>query len=155
MKDNNTRIFIAFPVILVIIFILVANSIHFALDERLLRALKGKLSESEREALALTPSELMQKMRVSRVPIESFVSGSFPPEALEALVPETALEPEFTIKDGLSLIVVTEKSRMAIINGIVVKEGDSIDGVKVVKIEHRRVLLKNKTAHWLHMEERK
>lgn len=155
MKDNKTKIFIAFPVILVIIFILVANSIHFAVDERLLRALEGKLSESERQALALTPSELMQKMRVSRVAVESFVRGSFPPEALEALVPETTLEPEFTIKDGLSLIVVSERSRMAIIKGIVVKEGDSIDGVKVAKIEPMRVLLKNKTTHWLHMEERK
>lgn len=154
MMDRKMWIFIAFPLILVIIFILVANSIHFAVDERLPRALKGELSEAERQALASTPSDIIIKQTL-RGRVESFVQGSFPPVALEALVPQEAPEADFTIKDGLSLIVVGERSRMAIIKGIVVKEGDSIDGMKVAKIEPRRVLLKNKTTHWLNMEERK
>jgi len=150
MMDNKTKIFIAFPLVLIIIFILIANSIPFWVDEGLLHSLKGELSEGEMQVLELAPADVMKRVnREIREPLESFVQGSFSQMAPEALAPD------FPIKEGLSLIVVSERSRMAIIKGIVVKEGDTIEGVKVAKIEPKRVLLKNKTSHWLNMEERR
>ena len=68
----------------------------------------------------------------------------FPTVALDTLAPQA--------EGGLSLIVIIGKSRMAIIKGVVVKEGDSIDGVKIARIETDRVLLKDKTTQWLYME---
>ena len=53
---------------------------------------------------------------------------------------------------SLSLVVISDNSKMAIIGGQVVKEGDSVYGLKVKKIEPERVLIKNKKAEWLYLE---
>ncbi|MDP3297014.1 MAG: hypothetical protein Q8N09_05390 [Thermodesulfovibrionia bacterium] len=142
--DNKIKISIVFPVILIIILILIANSIHF----------KGKFSEIEMQTLKFKPSGIMLKQRESaqvsadlKSPIDFTHVGSqglFPTVALDTLAPQAG--------GGLSLIVISGKSRMAIIKGVVVKEGDSIDGVKIVRIELDRVLLKDKTTQWLYME---
>ena len=141
---DNTKPKIVFPVILIIILVLIANSIHF----------KGKFSEIEMQTLKFTPSDIMLKQReraqVSedlKSPIDFTHAGSqglFPTVALDTLAPQA--------EGGLSLVVISGKSRMAIIKGIVVKEGDSIGGVKIVRIETDRVLLKDKTTQWLYME---
>ncbi|MEK7238872.1 MAG: hypothetical protein AAB012_05180 [Nitrospirota bacterium] len=142
--DNKIKISIVFPVILIIILVLIANSIHF----------KGKFSEIEMQTLKFTPSDIMlkQKERAQvredlKSPIDFTRAGSgglFPTVALDTLAPQA--------EGGLSLVVISGKSRMAIIKGVVVKEGDSIDGVKIVRIEPDRVLLKDKTTQWLYME---
>ena len=142
--DNKIKIAIVFPVILIIILVLIAKSIHF----------KGKFSEIEMQTLKFTPSDIMLKQReraqVSedlKSPIDFTHAGSqglFPTVALDTLAPQA--------EGGLSFVVISGKGRMAIIKGVVVKEGDSIDGVKIAKIETDRVLLKDKTTQWLYME---
>jgi hypothetical protein len=54
---------------------------------------------------------------------------------------------------SLSLVVVTGEEKMAIISGVLVREGDFIDDVKIERIEHNRVLLRNKTTKWLYPRE--
>ncbi|RJQ37991.1 MAG: hypothetical protein C4550_07235 [Nitrospiraceae bacterium] len=52
------------------------------------------------------------------------------------------------------LIFITENRKMAIINDIVVKEGDTIDNGKVKKIERNRVLIKDKEGEeWIKIEQ--
>jgi ethanolamine utilization protein EutA (predicted chaperonin) len=52
------------------------------------------------------------------------------------------------------LILISENRKMAIINDIVVKEGDIIDHGKVKKIERNRVLIKDKEAEeWIKIEQ--
>ncbi len=147
--ENKVKILIVFPIILIIILILIANSIHF----------KGELSKTEMQTLSFTPSDVMVKQRPRiqisedlKSPVDfnpvSSVQGAFPPVPLGTLAPQA----DYPGKTGLSLIVISGKNRMAIIRGIVVKEGDRIDGIRIAKIEPDRVLLKNNTDEWLHME---
>jgi ethanolamine utilization protein EutA (predicted chaperonin) len=52
------------------------------------------------------------------------------------------------------LILISENRKMAIINDIVVKEGDIIDHGKVKKIERNRVLIKDKEGEeWIKIEQ--
>ncbi len=143
--DNRIKILIVFPAIFIIILVLIARSIHF----------KGEFSETEMQTLKFRPSDIMVKQRPRvqasedlKGPIDfnpaSSAQGAFP----EALGPQT----DYSSSTGLSLIVISGKSRMAIIKGLVVKEGDSIDGIKIARIETDRVLLKSKTHEWLYME---
>jgi len=63
------------------------------------------------------------------------------------------LVPEKNYNDNaISLIVVNGKRKMAIIRGVIVTEGDSIDGMRIAKIEPDRILLKNKTERWIFLE---
>jgi len=48
----------------------------------------------------------------------------------------------------VTMIVISEKRKMAIINSRIVNEYDLIDSVKVARIETNRVLLKDKKTTW-------
>lgn len=51
----------------------------------------------------------------------------------------------------VSLTIVSGETKMAIIQGVLVKEGDLIDDKKVIRIEPGRVLLKNKINQWVNV----
>ncbi|MBI5100031.1 MAG: hypothetical protein HZB30_12445 [Nitrospirae bacterium] len=146
--DNKIKILIAFPVVFVIILFIIANYIPF----------KTELTETEDRILAFMPAALAikekQKITVSN---ELKIPINFSPVLIEKIqVKESTIVPEIEYNDSnLSLIVVTGKRKMAIIRGILVREGDSIEGMKVAKIEADRVLLKNKTERWLYLEKAK
>ncbi len=56
----------------------------------------------------------------------------------------------------VSLIVISKGEKLAIIKDKVVKEGERIDGIRVSKIEDKRVLLsKNHLSKWLRLEKGK
>jgi hypothetical protein len=153
--DNKTKILIVFPPILIIILIFVANFIPF----------KGELSKTERQMLEFTPSDIMIKddkhpterraVHVGRefknpLDFDSYgIVGDSPPSPVEG-----DLVSGIDYNNGLSLIVISGKSKMAIINGIVAKEGDIINGMRIVKIEPNRVLVKNKTMQWLYLKKK-
>lgn len=145
--DNKTKIIIIFPPVLIIILIFMAYSIPF----------EEKISESERQILEFTPSDIKIKKRevihVKRLlksPIDFKISGA---GDLSSSTSENDLVSKIGYNGNtLSLIVISSKSRMAIIKGFVVKEGDSIEGMKVAKIEPQRVLLKNKALKWIYLE---
>jgi len=59
-------------------------------------------------------------------------------------------------KTGLevSLIVISDKKSLAVINGHVLSTGDYIKGLRVKRIEKERVLLAGKKEIWKYMESR-
>lgn len=55
----------------------------------------------------------------------------------------------------VSVIVIGNKNRVAIINGSVVREGDKLGRITIEKIERERVLVtENMTKKWIHLEEK-
>lgn len=150
--DYRIKILLIFPLILIIILVVLANSIR----------IKGEPFEVERRILEFAPSDIKVKQRQTlytiisdfKSPIDFSTADSaqvgFPPVALDALAPQ----PSSAGKEELSLIVIGLKNRMAILNGVVVREGDSINDIKVSKIEPDRVLLENKTIKWVAMEKK-
>lgn len=150
--DNKTKILIIFPPVLAIILIFVATSITF----------KDELSEAERQTLVFTPPDFKIKRRQIihvekelKSPIVPGVSTAkgLPPSKTEVDLASQILTSQIEYNNNaLSLIVISGKRKMAIIKGVIVKEGDSIEGMKVVKIEPQRVLLSNKTTQWIYIE---
>jgi len=157
--DNKTKILIIFPPVLIIILILIATSIP----------LKKSLTEIERQTLEFTPSdikikerELVYIKRELKNPLKRDISIAVTRKPSPT---EDNLASQIGYNDtALSLILISDETRMAIIKGVIVKEGDSIDGIKVAKIEPDRVLLKSlsprvvrgdKTTQWLYMEKEK
>ena len=53
----------------------------------------------------------------------------------------------------VSLIVISGKNKMAMIEGAPVKEGEYYDDKRIVKIEPDRVLLKNVKSKWVYIGE--
>ena len=144
--DRKTGIFIALPLVLIIVFVMAAYHIP----------LKGALSGFEIEMLTFTPSDL--KVRIKQIThkigdldgyfdFESIVAGNAT-ENEDDLVKENGYN-----DTGLSLIVISGKKKMAIMNGKLVKEGDSINGMKIARIEEKKILLKNKSSQWIYLKE--
>ncbi len=72
----------------------------------------------------------------------------FPQVPLEKMAP---LEPEVEMK--VSFILIYGGRKVAIINGMVVKEGDIFNQSRVAKIEKNRVLIKDKKGErWIGIE---
>ncbi|MBI4687193.1 MAG: hypothetical protein HY756_05370 [Nitrospirae bacterium] len=151
--DNKTKILIASPIVLIIILAIIANYLNL---EQWLKADTQRGMESGIQQLEVTPSDITKRQAQNayavkdlKGPIEfAAAPAAFPGEALDKVAPQAVDR----LEGGISLIVIGEKKRMAIIKGAVIKEGDSIDGVRIVKIEPNRVLVKDKTTKWLYME---
>ncbi len=144
--DRKTEIFLALPLVLIIIFVVAAYQIP----------LKGALSGFEIELLAFTPSDL--KVRIKQITHKiRELDGYFDfksAAADDATEDEDDLVKENGYNDtGLSLIVISGKKKMAIMNGKLVKEGDSINGMKIARIEEEKILLKNKSSQWIYLKE--
>ena len=144
--DRKTGILIVLPLVLIIVFVVAAYQV----------SLKGALSRVETEMLAFTPSDL--EVRIKQIThkigdldgyfdFESIVAGNAT-ENEDDLVKENGYN-----DTGLSLIVISGKKKMAIMNGKLVKEGDSINGMKIARIEGKKILLKNKSSQWIYLKE--
>lgn len=80
------------------------------------------------------------------------VQKGFPDVALSEVLNEPAIEK----KNNVSLILIKDGQRMAIINNQVVKEGDLIGSNKVLKIGNDRVLLREgNNDRWVPMDQEK
>ncbi len=72
----------------------------------------------------------------------------YPGTPLAALAPAGV-----NAEPALSFILINNTRRLAILNGKVVTEGESVDGARVMRIEKKRVLLKSKGGQeWLALE---
>lgn len=70
----------------------------------------------------------------------------YPPVALAELAPPQ----ESPAEDGVSLIVLGEATKLAVVKGTVVREGDLLQGSRVARIQKDGVLLRNgKEEKWL------
>jgi hypothetical protein len=143
--DNKTKILIAFPFVLVIILIFVANHIPFVKD----------FSYAEKRVLEFMPADL--KIKEEKMAPAIGVLNS----PMDFIYTETVERP--ALKDdpvpqkdhderSVSLIVISGGKKMAIIEGRLVKEGDRVDGMKIAAIEPGRVLLENEKSQWLYLK---
>lgn len=132
------------PPVLIILCILAANSISF--DQ--------SFSESESQFLDFISSDLkISKQKI--VKIAGNIKGPFDfTRKINQVRDDKVPEIDYN-ENSLSLTVVTDDGRMAIINGELVTEGDTLAGMKILRIEPERVLTNNKTAEWLYLEKTK
>jgi hypothetical protein len=146
--DNKTKTLILLPWAIITLLAVAANYINF----------KSGHTDAERFVLDFTSMDLKikekQKVRITRALKEVFDFSSS--EAIPNGLMSDSLEPQTdNIEARLSLIVINDKNKAAVINGTLIKEGDRIDDKKVVTIEKNRVLLKSSFAKWIYMEKQK
>ena len=146
--DNKLKILIAFPFVFIIILLTAAAYIPF----------KTGVTKSDDRILTFSPSvSSLREMREIPVPAEMKIPFHFSAAARNDMPEQDSAEVADTgyNDDMLSMIVVSGKRKIAIIRGVIVREGDNFGDMKISKIEPERVLLKNKTERWLYLEKSK
>ncbi|MEW6162906.1 MAG: hypothetical protein AB1606_06310 [Nitrospirota bacterium] len=135
--ERSKIILIVLPFLLIIVSLLTMKLINF----------KPALTPEEMRMAGFVPEriELPERGRITAVkdlrsPIEIVKAPpqGFPPVPLSAMAPQNGEKP---VELKVSMIVVSEGRRMAIMNGLVVNEGDSIGRIRITKIERNRILL--------------
>jgi hypothetical protein len=139
--DNKTKIVLLLP--LIVSALLAASAVMIPFEK--------SLSGTERMLLNFISSDLSVRERQA-AKLSSYIKGPFHFTVKKTVVRDDKV-PRIDYNDkSLSLVVISGNSKMAIIGGQVVREGDIVYGMKVSKIEPQRVLIKNKTAEWLYLE---
>ncbi len=144
--DNKTKLLISLPVVLIVILAVSADYIP----------LIQELSVVEQQILEFSPDKLKinekPQIHISRNLHNPMDFRSVPAEQQAKLGDDLVQRFDYNDK-SLSLVVISDRNKMAVINGRLLKEGETVDGTKIAKIEPGRVLLKNKTTQWLYVEE--
>ncbi len=146
--DNKTKILIALPLVLIVILGIGATYIPFQIA----------LSGPEERVLNFKPDNLeisKQKEVIISSNLHSPVDFKLPaaasePEDKDDLVAE--LDYNDTDKN-LTLTVISGDRKMAVINGSLRKVGETVNGMKIARIEPGKVLLKNKKSQWLYIKD--
>lgn len=140
--DIKTKVLVMAPVVLAIILLGIANTIEF---QDGLSSLERQMLNSEYRRVAI------QEKKVA-VSIDR-LKGPLYPDSLDS--GDILSSTEVSEKQGpnVSMISISGNSKMAIIEGILVKEGDIINDTRVVTIEIERVLLKNGEDKWIYMKQ--
>ncbi len=142
--NNKTKMLLLLPPLLIVLCVFAANSIPF--DQ--------SLTESESQILDFISSDLkISEKQTTRT--GKSIKGPFDFTKKSAHIPKDKVSDIDYNENSLSLTVISENVRMAIINGEIVKEGDVLKGMKIQKIEPERVLVNNKNAQWLYLEKTK
>ncbi len=123
------------------------------------------LSPVERSLLNYTPEEdRVTGLKTDKEPEEAFVGGAEIFEFKKKTGARAEAMPEdrgTTVKkdgsgkkggDGLTLLVLNGERSMAVINGAVVRRGETVEGMTVKRIEKDRVLVLDKNLRWIYME---
>jgi len=150
MMDRYMKIKIALPFLLIVVSLAAVRWVNF----------KPALTPAEARILGFSPERLDIEERppfeVNRdlgSPIEITKKREFPPTPLSAVAPRVEAVQERPLELKVSMIVVGEGRRMAIVNGLVVREGDGIGPAKVAKIEKDRLLIaERQKTRWIYME---
>ncbi len=115
---------------------------------------KPALSSAERDISRFSYKKIaaIQKQPITVTELKSPIDL---PVIAQKDFPKIPLSEIFPRKEQkVLLILISENRKMAIINDIVVKEGDIIDHGKVKKIEKNRVLIKDKEGEeWIKIEQ--
>ena len=140
--DIKTKVLTMVPVAFAIMLLVVAGNIKF---EDGLSKTEYQVLDFEYRDLSIPKKEAVVPSDIFKAPLDSGRKGA-----------------KYEISEGsdigisradlnVSLVIVSGNSKMAIIQGVLVKEGDIIDDKKVLKIEPGRVLLKNKINQWVNV----
>lgn len=137
--DNVLKLKIAFPFLFVIIGLFAVRFVDYKL---VLNPSEMRIADFVQEEVLLQAKRERQVIAANlKSPIEISPGKGFPSVPLAQVAPQQdsieADSPEFKV----SMIVIGGKTRMAIVNGSVVREGGFVDKMVVKKIEKNRVLL--------------
>jgi hypothetical protein len=141
--DNKSKFLIALPSALVILMLFAAYYVPFDAD----------LSRASQQILAFVHSDIGIEERKGSKYIRNLKSPIEFPQSIKTDVDADSGDDQSkeNQEDQVSLIVISNGNKMAMIDGMPLKEGDSYDDKRVVKIEPDRVLLKNKTSRWVYI----
>ncbi len=147
--DRKVIIFIAAPFIMsglaVLALMIVKIKPFLSTMDRGLSALSPESVESIIHKQPLTVNFLDSPIEIPRSP-----KREFPAVPLSRVAPPQQKQDEPV---RVTLILMEGDRRMAIVNGIVVKEGDMIQGGTVARIEKDRVLIKGKKEQkWVRID---
>jgi len=135
---------ILLPLIIIVLLVAAAGLVPMEMS----------LSETEQMLLDFKASDLTIKARQG-MGLTQYVKGPFEFSIKQAKPRDDKVKQIDYNDTRLSLVVISDNSKMAIINGQVLREGDRINGMKVKKIEPERVLIKDKESEWLYLENTK
>jgi hypothetical protein len=145
--DNKQVLIIISPVVVTFFCAIALSHIKF----------KPSLSPSEQglTGFSYQKVQIIRRQPLAVIAIDSPIRVEavsprvgYPQVPLENVAP---IEPEIEIK--VSFILINGGRKMAIINGMVVKEGDVFNHNRVAKIEKNRVLIKDKKGErWIAIE---
>ena len=139
LLDKKVALLIASPFVLMLVGLLIASAVNFA----------PSLTPSENEIVTLTFDSIVLNKRnyIDETTLNNPIvmpaakeRNDFPGVPLSDIVPLTPSGG----KEKLSLIFLKGGKRMAIIDGLVVREGDIIRDGRIGKIEKDRVYIKGK-----------
>lgn len=141
IRIDRTRVFLVLP--LVFIIVCSASAVYIPFD--------SFVSDAETEVLDFSPATLKifgRTMIARTIPRES------PFDFADVKPFHVNNEPHGIQKSeaSVSLIVISGKEKMAVIDGRTVKEGDIVGGMKIAKIESDRILLKDRSSRWLYIK---
>ncbi len=146
---------IALPFFLIIVSLIISKLFTFqplltTNEMRLVNFVPEKINLYERQKLTIG-EDLKSPMEMIKAPAKGF-----PSIPLSAVAPQTPVEVQKPSEMKVSMIAVSEQKKIAIMSGIVINEGDSISGMKVLRIEKDRILLKdirqNGGTKWAYLE---
>ncbi|MBI5213198.1 MAG: hypothetical protein HY957_07495 [Nitrospirae bacterium] len=145
--DKKLVLIWAAPLIAIALGVVISSSAKF----------KPFISPAEKQILAFShqKTKISFKQPAPVPPLANPISHETPKVAFPKLpLDKVAPPPETKAEEKkVSLILINGGRKIAIINGIIVNEGDSIDSMRVEKIERGRVLLKDKMwAKWIKIE---
>ncbi|MEW6067980.1 MAG: hypothetical protein AB1610_06795 [Nitrospirota bacterium] len=154
---SRIKIQIALPFLLIAISLFIGKMVIFkpALTDGEMRML-GFVSEK----IDIPERKTFVSYRNLKSPVEI---AAYPSVPLSSLVPQVKNEISGI---NVSLIIISKESRLAIVNGLIVKEGDGIGNMQIAKIEKSRILIKEirkpfsignqiKETRWIYLEENK
>jgi len=150
-EDKLDLLIVGLPV-LVILSLLVVSQVTFgvALSPQEQTLLDFR-SESIPRMVQRNPPALARI--ASPIPLAMASEKDYPQELLGNIAPAEGGNPTEERRLAVSLIVVSRGKKLAIINGVLTKEGDIIDRQRVVRIERDKVLLKDKEGErWLRLD---
>lgn len=157
--ERKIKIQVALPFLLIVVSLFTLKIIKFKpvltpAEMRMLNFVSEKIDVSERQ-----PFTVYKDMR-SPIGIVKLTPEGYPSIPLSKVAPQ--IQTEGALHElKVSMIIVNKNTRMAIVNGTVVKEGDGIGSTKAIKIEKNRLLVetiapslsnKRKETRWVYLE---
>jgi len=144
--EKNQITFIALPFILIFFSIIISSLVKF---KPVLSPTERELSRFSYEKLQLIDKQSLQVMKL-KSPVKMPVPSQ--KDILQVPISGTAIYNETEAKK-VSLILIRDGLKMAIIDGTVVNEGDVINDCRIVKIEKDKILLKDQAGEkWIKIE---